>query len=116
MEIGLARKGNVQVLTLKGRIRREHWKVIDKHLDALLAKGCRCLVIDLDGVEELCTAGLGALFGNMKKFRDRDGRLLLIAGEPRLRKTFEFFGTADLPAATLFPDWSAAEKCLTPRP
>ncbi len=116
MEIGFSKKGDVQVLTLKGRLARENWKVVDKHLDSLLGKGCRRLVLDLDGISDLCTAGLGALFGNMKKFRDRGGRMVLVSGEPGIRKVFQAFGGAALAGDCLFPDRASAELGLWPPP
>ena len=112
MEIGITKKGDVYVLTLKGRIRREHWRVVDKHLGSLLDKGCRHLVLDLSEVPEMCTAGMGAIFGNIKRYRDRNGRLLLISPGSQFRMLCETLGEGPILDDSIFPDWTAAERRL----
>lgn len=112
MEIGISKKGDAYILTLKGRIRREHWRVVDKHLGTLLDKGCRRLVLDLSEVPEMCTAGMGAVFGNMKRYRDRDGHLLLISPGSQFRMLCETLGEDSVLDNSIFPDWTAAARRL----
>jgi anti-anti-sigma factor len=110
MEIGLNRIGDIQVLSLKGSIRLQHWRVVDRHLEAMLEKGCRNLVLDLSEVTLLCTAGLGEIFHNVKRFRDRDGRLLLLSDSPNIRGLLESFGGEAFLSDSVCGDWSAVER------
>lgn len=114
MEIGLTRIGDVQILTVKGRIRLENWRVVDKHMDTMLEKGCRSLVVDLSEVTLICSTGIGALFHNVKKFEDRQGRLMLISAKPYLHELLESFAGEPFLAEHVFPDWKAVEKVLDP--
>ena len=112
MEIGLVRKGDLQVLTVKGRIRLQSWRVVDKHLDAMLEKGCRQLILDVSEVTLICSTGVGALFHNIKKFQDRRSRLLLFAAKPYMREILGLFGGEAFVAEHVVPDWEAAARRL----
>lgn len=105
----------MQVLTVKGRIRLQNWRVVDKHLDSMLEKGCRNLVLDLSEVTLICSTGLGALFHNVKKFRDHDGRLLLLSSTPYVQGLLETFGGEPFLEEHFFADWTAVERRLGPR-
>jgi anti-anti-sigma factor len=107
MEIGLSRKGELQVLSVKGNIRLQNWKVVDRHLDSLLEKGCRQVVLDLDGVTLICSTGVGALFHNVKRFRDRKVRLLLLAATPYMHGLLETFGGGPFMAENVVRDWAS---------
>lgn len=113
MEIGLSRKGDLQVLTVRGNLRLQSWRVVDKHLDAILEKGCRKLVVDLTEVTLICSTGLGALFHNVKKFRDRKGRLLLFAAKPYIQEVLETFGGETFLAEHVVEDWQAVDDRLS---
>jgi anti-anti-sigma factor len=93
MEIGLSKRGDLLTLTVKGKIRLQNWRVLDKHLETLLAKGCKCLVMDLSGVTLFCSAGVGAILHNIKKFQDLDRRLLLFSTSPLASEIFQVFGS-----------------------
>jgi anti-anti-sigma factor len=110
MEIGLHRVGDIQVLSLKGSIRLQHWRVVDKHLEAMLEKGCRNLVLDLSEVTLLCTAGLGEIFHNVKRFRDQESRLFLLSATPYVRGLLETFGGEPFLSENVCGDWSAVER------
>ena len=112
MEIGLSKKGDVQILTVKGRIRLENWRVVDKHLDTMLEKGCNRLVVDLSEVTLICSTGVGALFHNVKKFRDHQGWLMLLSATPYVQDLLETFGGEPFVNESVFPDWTAVEKRL----
>jgi anti-anti-sigma factor len=112
MEIGLSRKGEMHLLSVKGNIRLQSWKVLDKHMDTLLAKGCTCLVIDLSEVPLLCSVGVGAILHNIGKFRQLGRRLLLLSTSPLILETFVVFGKDACPEENLFRDWESLETTL----
>jgi anti-anti-sigma factor len=109
MEIGISKKGELRILTLKGNLHLQHWRVIDKHLDAMLAGGIRRVALDLSGVAFLEKAGIASLMKSARKFRDLEAALFLVAGDPSVRDAVRASGClADL-GECLFPDWSALE-------
>ena len=109
MEIGISKKGELRILTLKGNLHLQHWRVIDKHLEAMLAAGARRVALDLSGVTLLEASGIAALLSSARKFRDRKAALLLVAGDPSVREAVLASGYLAEGDECLFPDWSALE-------
>lgn len=112
MEIGLSRKGDIQVLSLKGKLHLQNWRVVDKHLDSLLEKGPKEVVVDLSEVTLICSAGVGALFHNVKRFRDRQARLMLLTRTPYVHGLLETFGGEPFLEENVCSDWVAVERRL----
>jgi anti-anti-sigma regulatory factor len=116
MEIGISKKGDLRVLALKGNLRLQHWRVIDKHLEAMLVSGARRVALDLSGVTLLEESGIATLLKGTRKFRDRESELLLVAGGPSIREALRVSGRmADLDGC-LFADWTAVAALPPPPP
>ncbi len=109
MEIGISKKGELRVLTLKGNLHLQHWRVVGKHLDAMLAGGARRVALDLSGVTFLEGSGMESLLESARKFRDREATLLLVAGDPSIRESVRASGCLADAEECLFPDWTALE-------
>jgi anti-anti-sigma factor len=110
MEIGISKRGGLRVLTLKGKLHLQHWRVIDKHLETLLAGGARHVVLDLSAVTFLEAAGVASLLKSARAFRDLGAGLLLVAGDASVREAVRASGCfADRGEECLFADWSALE-------
>jgi anti-sigma B factor antagonist len=82
----------------------------------LLADGTRHIIVDLRDVEFLDSTGLGALVGSLKRLREQDGSLALVATAGKiltvfrvtgLIRVFEFHPSA-AEAISSDPDWQAA--------
>jgi anti-sigma B factor antagonist len=58
----------------------------------LLAGGVRHIVADLREVDFLDSTGLGALVGSLRRLRERDGSLKLVAGPGRIPQLFQLTG------------------------
>jgi anti-anti-sigma factor len=112
MEIGIVRRGAAHVLTLKGRIRPENWRTVERHIEALLEKGCRELVLELDGITFLCSAGLGALTGLTRLFAEQGRRLSLLSGTAPVRDLLEAACGPAFLARYVFADWELLESLL----
>jgi anti-anti-sigma factor len=112
MEIGIVRKGAAHVLSLKGRIRPENWRTVERHIDALLGKGCRALVLEMDGITFLCSAGLGALMGLTRRFKEQGCRLMLLSGAAPVRDLLEAACGPAFLARNVFADWAQIERLL----
>jgi anti-anti-sigma factor len=112
MEISISRKGDLQVLGVKGKIRLQNWRVLDKHLETMLENGARWVAMDLSGVTLICSTGIGSIMHNVRKFRNRDANLLLVAASPYMQDLFQVFGCESWLGHNLFFEWRALEDRL----
>jgi anti-anti-sigma factor len=112
VEISLDKKGDLQILRVKGKIHLQNWRVLDKHLENLLAKGCRWLAMDLSAVTLICSTGIGSILHNVSRFRDGRGALMLVCtAGGYMRETLRTFG-CDALDETYFTDWTSLESRL----
>lgn len=58
----------------------------------LIGQGHRRLVVDLDRVEFIDSAGLGAMIAGLKRLRDLDGDLEIVCSRPNTLRLFETTG------------------------
>lgn len=52
-------------------------------------EGARLIIINLDGLDYIDSAGLGVLVGTLARLRDRNGELAVVCKSPRIRRVFE---------------------------
>ena len=107
MEIAISKKGDLHILAIKGKIRLQNWRIVNKHLETLLAKSPKCLVMDLNEVTLICSTGVGAILHNIEKFKERNCRLVIHSTAPVVQEIFQVFGCNGAVADTLFPDWDS---------
>lgn len=84
----------------------------------LLAAGTRHIVADLREVDFLDSTTLGALVGSLKRLREQDGSLSLVANTDRTLRIFKltrlvhvFSLEAAVPDAIADQNWQAALDC-----
>lgn len=63
-----------------------------EHVIKLIANGTRHIVADLSDVEFLDSTGLGALVGSLKRLREQDGSLALVATASKILTVFRVTG------------------------
>ncbi|MEO6096329.1 MAG: STAS domain-containing protein [Fibrobacteria bacterium] len=112
MEIGISRKGDLQILSVKGKIRLQNWRILDKHLETMLENGSRWVAIDLSEVTLICSTGIGAVLHNIRKFQEQEGTLMLVATSSYMQELFQVYGCEPLLGDNLFSDWRILEKRL----
>jgi anti-anti-sigma factor len=112
MEIGISKKGDLQILSVKGKIRLQNWRVLDKHLETMLDNGNRWVAMDLSDVTLICSTGIGSVLHNIRKFQAQDASLMLVATSPYMQELFQIFGCEPLLGGYLFADWRALEMRL----
>ena len=104
------------VLRIAGEIDAYSAPQLREQVIKLLGDGTRHIVIDLRGVEFLDSTGLGALVGSLKRVREQDGSLALVATAGKiltvfrvtgLIRVFEFHPSA-AEAISSDPDWQTA--------
>ncbi len=86
VEIAISKMGGLRILSVKGNLRLQHWRVIDKHLDALLENGAQRVALDLSGATLGDQAAPESIARNARKFQARQARLLIQSGSASLRE------------------------------
>ncbi len=94
MQLTLDRSDHAGTTTLRlaGEVDLNNVTELISQLTAAIAGGARDLVVDLDGVAYLDSAGLGALVGAHKRLIATGGVLTIRCSRPRVLRLFEMTG------------------------
>lgn len=94
MELKLSNRsrGDVAVVTVGGEIDLYTAPQLRDELLGTLEDGARRLVIDMSRVEFCDSTGISVLLSAMKRFREKDGDLELVAPKPAVMKVLEVTG------------------------
>ena len=106
MEVNLSRQGEVEVVALNGRFDAQSASDADKALAGLLDGTSRNILIDMEGVEYISSAGLRVLLASAKKSGATGGKLVLSGLRPYVREVFEVAGFSTI--FNIQPDQAAA--------
>jgi len=80
------------VLQIAGEVGTYTAPQVRERVIQLLAEGVRHVIADLRGVEFLDSTGLGAIVGSLRRLREQDGSLALVAGPGRITQLFRVTG------------------------
>ena len=80
------------VIELEGEVDVYTAPQLKQQMIGLLEGGATTLVVDLTKVEYLDSTALGVLIGGLKRLRERDGNMVLVCPNPRIRRVFEITG------------------------
>jgi len=90
LEFEVAEQGELTVVTLVGELDLVTAPVLRARLEDLIAAAPAIqLVVDLEGVDFLDSAGLGVLMSTLNSVREAGGAFRLVCTRPRLLKVFE---------------------------
>jgi anti-sigma B factor antagonist len=93
LEITQRETNRICLLTLKGRlVLGEESNGLRTTIDNLLLSGVTKIVISLEQVNYVDSAGLGALIEIHRKTKAKDGRLVITNLGPKLRQALELAG------------------------
>ncbi|MCG3175658.1 MAG: hypothetical protein MOGMAGMI_00591 [Candidatus Omnitrophica bacterium] len=98
------------VVTPYGSIDSSTYLEFKEKTDPLLVKHPKSIVVNLEGVDYISSAGLGVLFGMKKALRTNGGDLYFCHIKPQIRRLFEIVKA--LPAETLFASYEEADRYL----
>jgi anti-sigma B factor antagonist len=84
--------GDCAVLRIAGEVDVYTAPELRERVVQLLAGGARHVVADLREVDFLDSTGLGALVGSLKRLREQDGSLTLVATADRILTIFRLTG------------------------
>jgi|GEM_PF-199597 len=80
------------VLRITGEIDVYSASQVREEVIKLLGNGTRHIIADLSGVDFLDSTGLGALVGSLKRLREQDGSLALVASATKILTVFRVTG------------------------
>jgi anti-anti-sigma factor len=96
MEMLEARRNDVLVLTLKGRLDAASAPTVRNHLQERIDQGERRFAVDAGGLTYISTSGLSLLLQVAKQLEGCSGRIVLCALQKPVRRVFEIVGFTSL--------------------
>lgn len=83
---------------------------VKEAINGLIDKNFTNLIISLEEVRYIDSTGLGVLIGALKKIREKDGKVLIVCGNPQLKKIFNITGLVRI--FSMYETMAEAEKAL----
>ena len=96
MEISVKIEGNVDVISLSGRLDAYAANDLEQKLDSLFTTDQVHLVIDLKHLEYISSSGLRVLLATLKRARKQQGDIRLACLQPYVREVFDIAGFTQL--------------------
>lgn len=98
------------VVTPAGSIDSSTFLELKEKTDPVLAKKPTSILVNLEGVDYISSAGLGVLFAMKKALKTNGGDLYFCHIKPQIRRLFDVVKA--LPAETLFTSYEEADRYL----
>lgn len=83
------RSPGVWIFRLTGQFDFSHVSNARSLINQRIEEGARLIVINLDGLDYIDSAGLGVLVGTLARLRERHSDLAIVCRAPRIRRVFE---------------------------
>lgn len=96
MEISEKTVGNVNIISLSGRLDAYAANDVERKLDSQLVADQACLVVNLTQLEYISSSGLRVLLAALKKARKQQGDVRLACLQPYVREVFDIAGFTQL--------------------
>ena len=77
------------IVRFTGQFDFSHVATARTTINQLIEAGARLIIINLNGLDYIDSAGLGVLVGTLARLRDRNGELAVVCQSPRIRRVFE---------------------------
>ena len=108
LDVETGTKNGTSVVTLRGEIDVYTAPRLRQTLIDLVEGGATDIVVDMEKVDFLDSTGLGVLVGGLKRVRDREGSMKLVATQYRILKIFDITGLSKV-----FPIFDSLDKALS---
>jgi anti-sigma B factor antagonist len=92
MDISQSQKDEVTVVALAGRFDAQSAGSAEDALKTVMEAGTKKILVDMDLVEYISSAGLRVLLSTAKKLTGMSGKLVLCGLKPYVREVFEVAG------------------------
>ena len=114
--MGLKIRRNVQrahamTLMLEGKINNDTADNLDQEIQQVVREGINSLVLDLEGVEMISSAGVGVVIKAKTSLVRRGGDLFMVNLQPQIQKVFDIMRL--LPAMNVFASVKELDEYLT---
>ena len=107
LDLNVRKDGDHSVLEVAGEIDVYTAPKLREQLIELVSDGSYHIVVDLEKVDFLDSTGLGVLVGGLKRVKDRDGEMKLVANQERILKIFDITGLSKV-----FPMYGTLDEAL----
>lgn len=77
--ISQTRKGNIDILTVKGNIQHTDTPFFEREIDGAIQQGATFIVLNLAEIQHICSSALGALIALKRRIRRMDGDIRLVS-------------------------------------
>ncbi len=92
MQISRKEEKGIHIFSLDGRFDAHSAGNVEEELNRAISKGARKLLIDLDSVEYISSAGLRVLLAVAKGLKKEDGAIKLCCLRPYVKEVFDIAG------------------------
>ncbi|HPU22026.1 anti-sigma B factor antagonist [Thermoclostridium caenicola] len=90
MEFRMAERDGFTIASIEGQVRISTQNEFMEHMDTLFqTRGSQTVLLDMEKVSYMNSAGIGIIVDTFKKFRDNGGRLVLCGLIPNINRLFE---------------------------
>ena len=96
MDLVEKKSGDVNVLSIGGRLDAYSAAEAEKKLDELIAAGVVKIVLNLDGLEYISSSGLRVFLAQLKKVRKQQGDLKICCMKSNIKEVFDIAGFTQL--------------------
>lgn len=96
MQIDISEANNVSLITVTGKIDSTTADEFGTSLNEMLAGGANQIVMNLEGVDYMSSAGLRQLIATLKKLQPNDGDLRLAAPTEHVLEVFTLSGLSSV--------------------
>src|SRR6266480_752711 len=107
LDVETGTKDGASVVTLRGEIDVYTAPRLRQTLIDLVEGGATNIVVDMEKVDFLDSTGLGVLVGGLKRVKDKEGSMKLVATQDRILKIFDITGLAKV-----FPIFGSLDQAL----
>ncbi|MBA7487330.1 putative anti-sigma factor antagonist BtrV [subsurface metagenome] len=92
MQISRKEEKGIHIFSLDGRFDAHSAGDVEKELNLTMSKGARKLLLDMDGVEYISSAGLRVLLAVAKKLKKEEGEIKICCLKPYVKEVFDIAG------------------------
>jgi anti-anti-sigma factor len=89
LELDVSRQEEVWVIRIVGSVGMNEADQLRAALEEIMAEPARAIVLDLSGMDFICSLGLGAMIAAHQKMRGQAGDLKLVNPQPPIREVLE---------------------------
>ncbi|MFT7580293.1 MAG: anti-sigma B factor antagonist [Myxococcota bacterium] len=92
MDMTTFQEGNACVLNIAGSLDTKTCRAAEDRINELMAAGNNRLVVDLEELDYISSAGLRVLLFTMKKLKKSKGKLAICGMNPTVQEVFDISG------------------------